>query len=112
MQYSPGYDQISTPALFLGGAQVALFTTGRGTGIGCALGPVIKIASNSPLAQVNGDMDINAGTILDGEETIEQVGNRIFQEILDVASGRTYTKAEQSGFHNEFKIWESLWPTL
>ena len=112
VQYSPGYDQISTPALFLGGAQVALFTTGRGTGIGCALGPVIKIASNSPLAQVNGDMDINAGTILDGEETIEQVGNRIFQEILDVASGRTYTKAEQSGFHNEFKIWESLWPTL
>ena len=112
VQYSPGYDQISTPALFLGGAQVALFTTGRGTGIGCALGPVIKIASNSPLARMNGDMDINAGTILDGDETIEQVGSRIFQEILDVASGRTYTKAEQSGFHNEFKIWESLWPTL
>lgn len=112
VHYSPGYDQVSTPALFLSGAQVALFTTGRGTGIGCALGPVIKIASNSPLAQVNGDMDINAGTILDGEETIEQVGGRIFQEILDVASGRTYTKAEQSGFHNEFKVWESLWPTL
>ena len=110
VHYTPGYDQVSTPALFLSGAQVALFTTGRG--IGCALGPVIKISSNSPLARMNGDIDINAGTILDGDETIEQVGGRIFQEILDVASGRTYTKAEQSGFHNEFKIWESLWPTL
>ena len=48
--YTPGYDQISTPALFLSGAQVALFTTGRGTGIGCALGPVLKIGSNTPLA--------------------------------------------------------------
>ncbi len=112
VHYSPGYDQVSTPALFMSGAQVALFTTGRGTGIGCALGPVIKVASNSPLAQVNGDMDINAGTILDGEETIEQVGERIFEEILDVASGRTFTKSEQTGFHNEFKIWESLYPTL
>lgn len=110
--YTPGYDQISTPGLFLSGAQVALFTTGRGTGIGCALGPVIKIGSNSPLAQVNGDIDINAGTILERKETIEDVGRKIFQEILDVASGRKLTRAEEAGFHTEFKIWESLWPTL
>ena len=77
MFYTPGYDQISTPALFLSGAQVALFTTGRGTGIGCALGPVMKIGSNSPLARMNGDIDIDAGTILEKKETTEAVGRKI-----------------------------------
>lgn len=110
--YTPGYDQISTPALFLSGAQVALFTTGRGTGIGCALGPVMKIGSNSPLARMNGDIDIDAGVILEKKGTTEEVGRRIFQETLDVASGRKLTRAEQAGYHTEFKIWESLWPAL
>jgi altronate hydrolase len=110
--YTPGYDQISTPALFLSGAQVALFTTGRGTGIGCALGPVMKIGSNSQLAQVNGDIDINAGTILDRKENTEEVGRKIFDETLDIASGRKLTRAEEAGYHHEFKIWESLWPAL
>lgn len=110
--YTPGYDQISTPALFLSGAQVALFTTGRGTGIGCALGPVLKVSSNTPLARANGDIDINAGTILDREETVEEVGRRIFYDTLDVASGTKLTRAEEAGFHTEFKVWESLWPTL
>ncbi|MGH9398042.1 MAG: UxaA family hydrolase [Terriglobia bacterium] len=110
--YTPGYDQISTPALFLSGAQVALFTTGRGTGIGSALGPVMKIGSNTPLARVNGDIDINAGTILDRKETMEEVGQKIFQETLDVASGKKLTRAEEAGYHTEFKIWESLWPAL
>lgn len=110
--YTPGYDQISTPALFLSGAQVALFTTGRGTGIGCALGPVVKIGSNPQLARMNGDIDIDAGTILEKKATIEEVGRRIFEETLDVASGRKLTRAEEAGYHTEFKIWESLWPAL
>jgi arabinonate dehydratase len=110
--YTPGYDQISTPALFLSGAQVALFTTGRGTGIGCALGPVIKIGSNSALFRNNEDIDINAGTILDRTETVEKVGQRIFEQTIAVASGRDFPRAEQSGFHTEFKVWESLWPAL
>ncbi len=110
--YTPGYDQISTSALFLSGAQVALFTTGRGTGTGCALGPVIKIGSNSRLAQNYADIDVNAGVILDREKSIDDVGRTIFEETLAVASGRSIPKAEESGFHNEFKIWESLWPTL
>lgn len=110
--YTPGYDQISTPALFLSGAQIALFTTGRGTGIGCALGPVIKIGSNSPLARINGDIDIDAGTILERLKTIDDVGREIFQETIEVASGRKLTRAEQAGYHHEFKIWESLWPAL
>ncbi len=110
--YTPGYDQISTPALFLSGAQVALFTTGRGTGIGCALGPVMKIGTNPVLARTYGDIDINAGTILEQKETTEEVGRKIFQETLDVASGRKLTRAEEAGFHHEFKIWEQLWPAL
>jgi altronate hydrolase len=112
VHYSPGYDHVCTPALFLSGAQVVQFTTGRGTGIGCALGPVLKVGSNTPLARVNGDIDINAGTILDREETVEEVGRKIFQATLDVASGRMIPEAEASGYHHEFKIWESLWPTL
>ncbi len=110
--YTPGYDQISTPALFLSGAQLALFTTGRGTGIGCALGPVLKIGSNSPLARMNGDIDIDAGTILERKETTEEVGRKIFQQTLDVASGRQFTRAEEAGYHTEFKVWEQLWPAL
>ncbi|HME00214.1 MAG TPA: UxaA family hydrolase [Terriglobia bacterium] len=110
--YTPGYDQISTPALFLSGAQLALFTTGRGTGIGCALGPVLKIGSNSPLARMNGDIDIDAGTILERKETVEEVGRKIFQQTLDVASGRQFTRAEEAGYHTEFKVWEQLWPAL
>jgi altronate hydrolase len=110
--YTPGYDQISTPALFLSGAQVALFTTGLGTGIGCALGPVLKIGSNTPLARINGDIDIDAGTILERKETTEAVGRKIFQQTLDVASGRQFTRAEEAGYHTEFKIWEQLWPAL
>ncbi len=108
--YTPGYDQISTPALFLSGAQVALFTTGRGTGIGCALGPVIKIGSNPQLAQNYADIDVNAGAILENQATIEEIGKKIFEETLAVASGEKLARAEQIGFHHEFKIWESLWP--
>ena len=110
--YSPGYDQVCTPALFLSGAQVALFTTGRGTSIGCALGPVMKIGTNPQLARSYADLDIDAGTILEHKQTLEEVGQRIFQETLDVASGRKQTRTEQIGYHHEFKIWESLWPTL
>jgi altronate hydrolase len=110
--YTPGYDYLCTPALFLSGAQVCLFTTGRGTGIGCALGPVMKIGSNPQLARTYEDLDINAGTVLERKETVEEVGRKIFQETLDVASGRKLTRAEESGFHHEFKIWEQLWPAL
>jgi len=115
--YSPGYDQISVPALFLGGAQVVCFTTGRGTGIGSALGPVLKIASNSELARRNEDIDIDAGPILErrnGERsaTIEEIGKVILDRVFEIASGRFTPQAEASGLHHEFKIWESLWPSL
>jgi altronate hydrolase len=110
--YTPGYDHICTPALYLSGAQICLFTTGRGTGIGCAMGPVMKIGSNPQLARSYQDLDINAGTILERKETVEEVGRKIFQQTLDVASGRKFTRAEEAGFHHEFKIWDQLWPAL
>ena len=72
----------------------------------------MKIGTNPHLARTYADLDINAGTILDRKETIEEVGRRIFQETLDVASGRKLTRTEQIGYHHEFKIWESLWPAL
>lgn len=117
--YSPGYDQISTPALFLGGAQIVGFTTGRGTGIGCALGPVLKISTNSALARDNEDIDVDAGGMLPGAEDGEPpradlpaTGQTIFDRVLAVANGDYRPRAEASGIHDEFKIWESLWPTL
>lgn len=117
--YSPGYDQISTPALFLGGAQIVGFTTGRGTGIGCALGPVLKISTNSALARDNEDIDLDAGGMLPSSEDgqppradLAATGQAIFERVLAIANGDYRPRAEASGIHDEFKIWESLWPTL
>jgi len=76
------------------------------------LGPVVKSASNSLVGKNNEDIDINAGTVLDREQTVQEVGRRIFEETIEVASGRKFVRAEQSGYHNEFKVWESLWPAL
>lgn len=97
-------DLISTPALVAAGAQVVCFTTGRGTGIGNPIAPVIKIASNTPMFnRLRYDMDVDAGTIAAGQETIEHVGQRIFDEILAVASGKR-TAAERHNRH-EFALW-------
>jgi altronate hydrolase len=104
LMQGPGYDQESTPGLVAAGAQIVGFTTGRGTTIGNAIAPVIKIASNTPTYErMRNDLDINAGLILDGEATIEEVGRLIFEELLKVASGKP-CKAELNG-HREFQIW-------
>lgn len=101
----PGYDQYSTPGLVASGATIVAFTTGRGTTIGNAIAPVFKIASNSHVfAQMPDDLDVNAGTILDGTETVAQVGRRIFNEMVRMASGEKPTCAEQWR-HVEFQIW-------
>ena len=102
--YCPSYDQESTPALVGAGCQIVAFTTGRGTGIGNAIAPVIKIASNTPLAQrMAGDIDFNAGVVLDENAPVDQVGRQLFDLVLRVASGQS-VKAEISG-HREFMIW-------
>ncbi len=82
-----------------------VFTTGRGTPYGLAMVPVIKVASRTSLAERWKDLiDVNAGTIASGDETIEQVGKRIFDLILDVASGRKETWADHWGLHNEIAL--------
>jgi altronate hydrolase len=103
---TPGYDPVSMTGLVCGGCNIGVFTTGRGSVYGCKPAPCIKVATNTPLYQhMEEDMDLNAGTILDGAESVEQVGRRIFQEILAVASGKK-TKSELAGMGDEeFAPW-------
>jgi altronate dehydratase large subunit len=103
-------DVESNIGLIASGAQVIVFTTGRGTPVGTPTSPVIKVCSNSTTYQRMGEnMDVNAGVIIDGEDTLQGVGQRIFKEIVEVASGKL-TKAEILG-HREFDI-HSLGPVL
>lgn len=104
LMQGPGYDQESTPGLVAAGATVVVFTTGRGTTIGNAIAPVIKLASNSPIFERMGnDLDLSAGGVIDGTETIDEVGQRVFDEICRVAGG-VQAKAEEHK-HREFQFW-------
>ena len=108
---TPGYDPASLTGIVAGGANVCVFTTGRGSVYGCKPSPCIKIASNSPLFErMSDDMDIDAGVILHGV-TVEEVGELIFEEILRVASG-SKSKSEVLGVgEEEFAPW-SIGPVL
>ena len=101
---TPGYDPVSLTGLAAGGCNLICFTTGRGSAIGFPTVPVIKIASNSnTYRRMTDNMDINGGAIADGEKTVQQVGQEIFDRMLEVASGRR-TCAERMG-HQEFVPW-------
>jgi altronate hydrolase len=108
---TPGYDPVSMTGIVAGGANVCVFTTGRGSVYGCKPAPSIKVATNTPLYdRMEGDMDVNAGRILDGLP-VEEVGREIFELILKVASGQK-TKSEIHGVgEEEFAPW-SIGPTL
>ena len=108
---TPGYDPVSMTGIVAGGANVLVFTTGRGSVFGCKPAPSIKVATNSPMYNhLIDDMDINAGVILEGT-AVETVGREIFEEILAVASGKK-TKSELSGVgEEEFAPW-AIGPTL
>jgi altronate hydrolase len=108
---TPGLDAVSVTGIVAGGANVVVFTTGRGSCYGCKPTPSIKVASNTPMYErMIGDMDLDAGTILAGR-TIQEVGRGIFEEILAVAGGRK-TKSEQHGIgEEEFVPW-NLGPVL
>jgi altronate hydrolase len=85
---TPGNDVESTTAEVGSGATVVLFTTGLGTPTGNPIAPVVKISSNTKLAQRMPDIiDLNTGTVIDGDETIEQAGERILDYVVQVASG-------------------------
>jgi altronate dehydratase large subunit len=104
-----GNDMESVTGMVAGGAQVVVFTTGRGSPTGCPIAPVIKVATNTPMYErLKDDMDINAGSALDNEP-LAAVGMRIFREIADVANGKE-TAAEVWG-HHEFTI-EVLGPRV
>jgi altronate hydrolase len=104
---TPGYDPASATGQVAGGAQIVCFTTGRGSVSGFKPAPCIKVATNSTMYRhMEEDMDINCGTIIDGDESIEQAGRRIFEMFLAVASGAE-TKSEAQGFgDNEFVPWQ------
>jgi altronate hydrolase len=108
---TPGYDPASVTGQVAGGANVICFTTGRGSCFGCKPVPSIKIATNTPMYErLIDDMDLNAGVILNGQ-TVAEVGARIFEMILEVASGRK-TKSEMHGIgEEEFAPW-GIGPTL
>jgi altronate hydrolase len=108
---TPGYDPVSMTGIVAGGANVCVFTTGRGSVFGCKPAPSIKVATNTPLYRhMLGDMDIDAGRILDGV-AVEEVGREIFDKVLSVASGER-TKSEENGVgEEEFAPW-SIGPTL
>jgi altronate hydrolase len=108
---TPGYDPVSMTGIVAGGANVLVFTTGRGSVFGCKPAPSIKVATNTPLYNhMLGDMDINAGRVLEGVP-VEEVGREIFEKILTVASGEK-TKSELNGVgEEEFAPW-GIGPTL
>jgi altronate hydrolase len=103
---TPGYDPVSVAGMVAGGANVICFTTGRGSVYGSKPVPTLKLASNSRIFhRMEEDMDINCGLIIDGELTVDEIGQIIFQRILDTASGKK-TKSELLGFgDNEFVPW-------
>ncbi len=99
----PAHDAVCNTGMIAGGAQVIVFTTGRGTPLGAPVAPVIKVSSNSGIYwRMKDNIDINAGGILEGEASMKSIGEQIFNEIIEVASGKI-TKAEILG-HHEFAI--------
>ncbi len=101
---TPGYDPVSLTGLAAGGANLIAFTTGRGSAIGFPTVPVIKIASNSNIfRRMRDNIDVNAGRIADGEATVSEVGQDIFDMVLRVAAGER-TSSERLG-HHEFVPW-------
>lgn len=103
---TPGYDPVAATGQVAGGANLVCFTTGRGSVFGCKPAPSIKLATNTPMYdRMSEDMDVNCGTVLDGDETVQACGERIFDLIRRVASGER-TKSETYDFgSSEFAPW-------
>jgi len=104
---TPGYDPVSATGQVAGGANLICFTTGRGSAYGCAPSPSLKLSTNTALWQrQQEDIDIDCGGIVEGLDTVDEVGERIFQLMLKTASG-AQTKSELHGYgQNEFVPWQ------
>jgi altronate dehydratase len=105
---SPGYDPASVTGEIASGCNLICFTTGRGSVSGFAPSPGLKISTNTNVYErMTGDIDLDAGTIATGHETVAEVGERLFELILETASGRP-TKSEALGFgEEEFVPWQT-----
>lgn len=103
---SPGYDPVAVTGQIASGANLICFTTGRGSMFGSRPAPTIKLASNTAMyTRLEEDMDINCGLILDGEVSVQEMGQRIFEDLLRHASGQK-TKSELLGLgDHEFVPW-------
>lgn len=103
---TPGYDPIAVTGQIAGGANLLCFTTGRGSAFGSKPVPSLKLCSNNSLwKRQEEDMDVNCGNIVEGSETITEVGERLYKMILDMASGKK-TKSELFGYGSlEFVPW-------
>ena len=104
---TPGYDVASVTGMVAGGANVVCFTTGRGSVFGCKPVPSIKLATNRAMYEhMSEDMDINCGLVVDGEASVQEMGQKIFDVILKIASGKQ-SKSESLGFGgDEFVPWQ------
>lgn len=104
---SPGYDPCSVTGEIASGCTICCFTTGRGSVSGFAPSPSLKVSTNTPLYErMTGDIDLDAGPIATGGETVDEVGQRLFDLLVETASGRA-TKSEALGFgEEEFVPWQ------
>ena len=104
---SPGYDPVSVTGQVASGANVICFTTGRGSCFGCKPVPSLKLSTNTSMYEkMSEDMDINCGTIIEGKEKIEDVGKKIFELVVNTASGNP-SKSELNGYGDEeFNPWQ------
>ena len=104
---SPGYDPASVTGEVASGANLVCFSTGRGSAFGYKPAPSVKLATNTAMFErLEEDMDVNCGQIVDGDKTVEAMGEEIFRLWLDVASG-TQSKSEAFGYgDNEFVPWQ------
>ena len=104
---TPGYDPVSATGQVAGGAKLICFTTGRGSAYGCAPCPLLNIAPNSALRQRQEDnMDINCGEIVDGNASVQQMGQRIFDAVLACASGLPSKSELHGDGQTEFVPWQ------
>jgi len=107
---SPGHDVESITGMVAGGAQIVLFTTGRGTPTGCPIAPVIKITANArTYSRMSDNIDVDVSDVLEGKLTIQQAGERLFAKLIEVLNGKL-TKSEMLK-HHEFGIYLTQ-PTL
>jgi altronate hydrolase len=103
---TPGNDVESTTAEVGSGANLVLFTTGLGTPTGNPVAPVVKVSSNTELYKRMSDIiDLNTGTIIDGEETIQQAAERMLDYVIRVASGEETVAAVRNG-QDDFIVWK------